>query len=229
MIQICNIRKEYSQFVIENKSSGFCFGFCLTWLGDILKERPAQNTGGWLSGWFTSTPTAEKKAFLPSDSARLRKLFERAARKQNNFFQRYDARDKCASGKSEYVEFTANYKNTRQSAKEKISGVSGLNYRYFERDYFRQCEGADHYRDKNVLTGVIITFEFLGQGDVRAGHAVALFRLGEYDTLFLDPNYGLFRTNNHHVMMDIEHLLSQIYKEPLVLSEVIISRRLNTK
>jgi len=89
MNQIVDIRHIYQSFLDEKGTKGICFGFCLTWLGDILKERPEQKKGGWLSGWFTAPPTPERKAMIPSDSVRLNYLFERAFRKQVNYLLRY--------------------------------------------------------------------------------------------------------------------------------------------
>ena len=85
------IRKTYNSFLDEKKSESVCIGLCLTWLGDILKERPAQKMGswfsGWLSGWFSPPLTPDKKASIPSDTVKLRLLLERAYRRHESYLK----------------------------------------------------------------------------------------------------------------------------------------------
>ncbi|MBU9857543.1 hypothetical protein [Rahnella bonaserana] len=226
MINIISIEKNYASFLAEQQAKGCCFGFCLTWLGDIIKERPLQHSGRWLSGWFSSVPSADKKALLPAKAARQRLLFERAMRKQKNYVRRYEENHLDSFDALTYDEVTVNYKNARQQAKEKITGIPGLHYSLSERSDFMSFKGMESYRDKKTISGVVILFRFTKGEGKAAFHAVAAFRHSEFEAFFLDPNFGLFKTVSKYPMLEITQFLSGKYRNVLPLSEITISRRL---
>lgn len=229
MTPLLNIRNLYISFLEKNQSPGVCMGLCLTWLGDILKDRPNEQSGGWLSNWFYSTAkqTPASKALLPSEAARLTQLFERAFRKHNNYIKRYQEQKDGGFSQLTYDEVTINHKNQLQLERERASGIPGLTYHSSKYNNFMFYRGLDTYNDKDILTGVIITFKLrLAPGGAYAGHAVAAFRVDEFETLFFDPNFGLFKTCTKYPMMEIISHLKRQYIEATPRTEIRVSRRL---
>lgn len=229
MLPLMNTRNLYKSYLDEHNSRGVCMGLCLTWLGNILKARPEEKPKGWLASWFYSSPqqTPAMKALLPSESARLIQLFERAFRKQVNYKKRYSEYRTGRKCKLTHDEIMVNYKNEHELEKETISGVPGLVYRSIPRSHFILCKGVDDLNNKDTLTGVIITFKFIHTSGKQGAHAVAAFRIAEHDTLFLEPNYGLFRADTQYPMMEINDFLERKYKNITPTKEIIISRKLN--
>ena len=228
MITVVSIEKNYASFIAEQKSEGCCLGFCLTWLGDILKERASQPAGGWFSGWFSSVQSQQTKAMLPWDVSRQRVLFERAFRKQKNYARRYQESNANSFNIINPNEVTVNYKNVHQREKEKITGIPGLHYTLRDRNSFMAFKGMNTYGDKNALSGILITFRFTKGEREEAHHAVAAFRYSEFEAFFLDPNFGLFKTITRYPMLEISQYLSGKYKNAQPLSEIIITRHIQT-
>jgi hypothetical protein len=227
MITITSIEKNYGSFTDEHKSEGYCFGFCLTWLGDILKDRSSQYSGRWYSGWFTPVKSPEKKALLPTDYASQRRFFDRARRKQENSERRADKDNADGFSVLEHEEVTVNYKNRHQREKEIITGVPGLKYSLRERSSFMAMTTLNANEDKNPSSGMIIKFQFSDEGEA-AHHAVAAFRYSEFESFFLDPNYGLFKTVSAYPMLEIVDFLSGKYQDPIAVSEIIVTKKLKT-
>ena len=65
---IISFETQYQKFIETHNSRGFCMGFCLTWLGDVLKDRPVTIQKNflqtWLPAWFTSTLHKCMREFL---------------------------------------------------------------------------------------------------------------------------------------------------------------------
>ncbi len=228
MITITSIEKNYRSFTDEHKSEGYCFGFCLTWLGDILKDRSSQYSGRWFSGWFTPVKSPEKKALLPTDYASQRLLFDRARRKQENSERQADEDNAQGFSQLDHEEVTVNYKNRRQREKEMITAVPGLKYSLHERSSFMTMSTLNTRENKNPLSGMIIKFQFTDEGE-EACHAVAAFRYNEFESFFLDPNYGLYKTVSAYPMLEIVEFLSSKYHDPLALSEIRVTKKLTTE
>jgi len=228
MIPVVLIRKTYNSFLDEKKSEGVCFGLCLTWLGDILKERPAQKMGnwfpGWLSGWFSPPLTADKKALIPSDTVKLRLLLERAYRRHESYLKSCRESQQDPKRQTGRHEAFVNYKNFRQAEKEKITGVPGLQYRLIARNDFMLFNGLNLSGHAHPLTGTIIAFRYSEIPGEVGYHSVAAFRYNATECFFLDPNLGLFKTSSSYPMKDVTQYINKVYKEAVPLLEFIVSR-----
>lgn len=118
-----------------------------------------------------------------------------------------------------------NHKNARQLEQQGETGIPGLAYRTYPRENIMSYTGLNSYKDHSSLTGNIISFYFSKSSGV-VSHAVAAFRLSECETLFFDPNYGLYKSTSPHPICDIGNFLSNKYQDAMPKSELIISRKL---
>lgn len=216
MVLVTYIREVYGKFIEEKKSEGCCFGFCLTWLGDILKER-AKEEHWWL--------TPERKAALPSSPARLEQFLERAFRRHVNYIKNFgEILSNPSAGKNKYKIYF-DYKNLSQIEKEKITGVPGLQYKAIIRKDFTLFNGLHFFSSDRPLCGVIITFGFTESSGSKGYHAVAAFRYSASETFFLDPTFGLFKISSENPMSKIIYYFSNVYKDAEPCYEIIISKK----
>ena len=229
MIPVVLIRKTYNSFIDEKKSEGCCIGLCLTWLGDILKERPVQQRGGWfsgwLSGWFSTPLTPDKKALIPSDTAKLRLVLERSYRRHESYLRSCKESQQDPKRQTGRHQVFVNYKNFRQAEKERITGVPGLQYRLITRNDFMLFNGVNSFGQAHPLTGAIIAFRFSEVPGEVGYHAVAAFRYSASEFFFLDPILGLFKTSSSYPMLDITKYIKQVYREAVPLMEFIVSKK----
>jgi hypothetical protein len=224
MFSIVSIKEPYVSYAADNNPGGFCFGLCLTWLGDILKQRPEQRS--WFSGWGNSPLKPEQKALLPSSPARMRYFFERALRKQINYQKQYELITKHVKNSNKHEALILKYKNLKQCKKQLITGDPRLEYNTFGRNDFMQYTGLNNYGPDYPLSGIMITFILECESGKTGGHCVAAFRWSESDTYVLDPNEGLYKCVSKNPMQEISHYLKSTYKNTLAVSEITISRQI---
>lgn len=127
---VVDFKRQYLDFLRANNNGGVCMGFCLVWLGDILKNRPVQAQTGfmarWTPSWFSSAAPSSI-ARIPVEKVAFEQLLQRAQRRQNNYELRCTNRD--PSNYLSTSEILVNYKNCRQMEFEERSGSLGLEYK----------------------------------------------------------------------------------------------------
>lgn len=221
---IVNFQRNYNEFLNTHKSEGFCMGFCLTWLGDILKNRPVKTEKNllerWVPGWFSSAPSV-MHVHIPVDRQEFIHFLERAARRQKNYETRVGINGTNSSNaRVRSAEFTAHYKNNRQRELEKNSENPGLEYSYSKSGGFSLFQGLKYFgKSCGVIFGVSAP-QFKN-----TMHAVALVRISSGEYYFLDPNYDLFRVNGQFIRMDINTTLQRHYPGYEIFEQIVISQK----
>lgn len=207
---LVDIEIEYLLFLNKNLSSGYCAGFCLKWLGDILNK----NKPGYPKGAF----------FVDiSDKVQLIGLMERAKKKHDSYdINRhiYDHRLGCPET---HAEFISKYNEYKQRKLEKKNGLPGLYYKYSE-IINNDVTGLNRYPTASpVKEGVMLTFRFNNNGQL-GFHSVAAVRASEEKCYFFDPNYGLYEILDKNPELEMIISLSQRYQNFRMLSQVVVSQ-----
>ena len=224
---IISFETQYQKFIETHNSRGFCMGFCLTWLGDVLKDRPVTIQKNflqtWLPAWFTSTPP-QMHARIPVEKQEFKNFLERVMRRHVNYETRANGRllikEGHSGGKVSPAEFTVNYKNNRQRELEIINGVPGLVYSYHELNNLLSAKGVKY---SGKPSGAI--FGVAEPGPEGGMHAVATISLAPEEIYYLDPNIGLFKVNKQFSLMDINSKIQNTYRGAQVLAQIIITRK----
>lgn len=201
---------DYLLFTIRNSSPGYCAGFCLKWLGDILnKNKPGYSKGAF----FVDV----------SDKAQLIKLMERAKKKQDGYEMNRLVFG-CKVGRPEsHVEFLSKYNDYKQRELEKKTGQGGLYYKYSEilNNY---VSGLTRYPvASQVKEGVILVIRFVKDGVVLQ-HAIAAVRVSEEKCFFFDPNKGMYEINDRNPEFEIKCLISREYEGCRLVSQIVVSQ-----
>jgi len=205
-----DIEKRYEKFLLKDYSDGYCVGFCLKWLGDVLNK----NKHGYVKGAF----------FVDvKDKAQLLNLMERAKKKHSSYEQNRLTYSPKIGRPEGYIEFVSKYNDYKQRELEKSSGQSGLHYKYAELSN-NNITGLDRYPIASpAKQGVMMSLSFNSQG-VRPQHAVAAIRVTEEKCYFFDPNYGLYEIISTNPEFEIKGLLAQKYHDHRLLTQVVVSQ-----
>lgn len=212
---VVDFKKQYSRFLDRNNSSGVCMGFCMVWLGDVFKNRHMQS--GFFSKWAPKWLASPSVAGIPCDDKSLDTLFQRAHRRYNNYYLYTEVTDPFNCLTTD--EMVVNYKNKRQMTLAKEGGVAGLKYSYRKLDNLFSAKGLNY---TGILQGTIINFCWLKTDD---SHAVAVMSISPTESYFLDPNFGLYKINREHMVIEICNILESNYSNIRVESQIIISRK----
>ncbi|QLK60694.1 hypothetical protein GE278_07915 [Enterobacteriaceae bacterium Kacie_13] len=221
---IISFETQYQKFIETHNSRGFCMGFCLTWLGDVLKDRPVTIQKNflqtWLPAWFISTPP-QMHARIPVEKQEFQNFLERVRRRHvNNEMRAIGYRKSHCDSKTSFDEITVNFKNNRQRELEIKTGVPGLIYSCHELNSLLAAKGVKYSGKPH---GTILTVDIAGHnGDL---HAVATISLAPEEIYYLDPNIGLFKVNKQFSLMDINSKIQNTYRGAQVLAQIIITRK----
>lgn len=231
---IISFESQYRNFLKENDSIGYCTGFCLTWLGDALKNRPVQVQKSflqswlpaWFTAWFISTPPQtppQMRARIPIGEQEFQNFLERVKRRQINYSSRYSeerTKRRLPHSITPSLAVTVNFKNNRQRESEIKTGVPGLVYSYHDLDSVFDIQGL-RYSGKPVGTIFVVTLP----GSTRSLHAVATLSMSPEEIYYLDPNVGLFKVNHNTPRMDIVIQLARSYGETRIQTQIVIQRK----
>jgi len=193
-------------------------GICLVWLCDILKNRPIQRNGNfvtrWLTGFFSSTNPA---SHIPVDQQALHLFFQRAARRHDSYVRENRDKDHLFFWSPDVV--MVKYKNYRQLLKETQTGVLGLEYKFRTlNNLFCSSELGFSSRMQGNIIGLFFP-------DTGERHAVAQITYSPGETYLLDPNVGLYKLSGKSIALEISEALPRIYVNPRVESQITIRRK----
>lgn len=217
---VVDFKKQYLDFLRANNNGGVCMGFCLVWLGDILKNRPVQAQTGfmarWTPSWFSSAAPSSI-ARIPVEKVAFEQLLQRAQRRQNNYELRCTNRD--PSNYLSTSEILVNYKNCRQMEFEERSGSLGLEYKCKNLEDFFSAKAVDF---SGRLQGTIIN---LLLKETRSPHAIAVISTSPQETYYLDPNAGLYKVDSRNILLEIADTILRRYNNPRIINQIIIRRK----
>lgn len=207
---VVDIEIEYMLFTMKHSSSGYCVGFCLKWLGDILNK----NKPGYPKGVF----------FVDvNDKAELIKLMERARKKHDSYETNRQIYGSRVGNPAAQVEFFSKYNDYKQRDLEKKSGQAGLFYKYSD-VINGDITGLSRYPIASLpKQGVMLTFAFNHEG-VQASHAVAAVRVSEEICYFFDPNNGVYEIIDRNPEFEIGSLISRVYGSHRIQQQVVVSQ-----
>lgn len=208
---IINIEKEYTRFTQQDDSDGYCVGFCLKWLGDILNN----NKIGYKNGAF----------FVDrNDREALLNLMNRAKKKHESYVARYrDYKAKVGTPIGQ-MEFMSKYNDRKQRELEKNSRELGLYYKYFDFMKNKNIVGLERNLDSSsIKKGVMISFSFDCDGQ-RSAHVVAAIRATPEESYLFDPNCGLYQITSARPEDDIKKLIAKEYKDHRLLTQTVVSQ-----
>jgi len=207
---VVDIETEYMIFTMKYSSPGYCAGFCVKWLGDILNK----NKPGYPKGAF----------FVDvNDKAQLVKLMERARKKHDSIEVNHKIFGRRVDNPASNDEFISKYNDYKQRELEKKNGQQGLFYKY-SRIINEDITGLNRYPVASLpKEGVMLTFSFNNKGTL-AYHAVAAVRVSEEKCYFFDPNNGVYEIIDRNPEFEIGSLISRVYGAYRMYSQIVVSQ-----
>jgi len=213
-------RKQYLEFAAQYNAGGYCFGFCLKWLGSVLDRAKRSKYDNFRKeGYFPD----------PNDYSAITAFMERARKKQERYLQMEKTYIKETGKKPVAGDIMAKHQQRRQEESAIKMSMPGIHYRFFD---FKQNPSAGitnfantgcnlvHSRERQ---GVIMLYTYDRLAGGIGNHAIAIIGVEPQKSYLFDPNVGVYMITAENSIADIKNIMAMKYTNVRDISLVVIS------